>query len=167
MPFKIQRVPRGLLELLSISGGGNPTELEDRVRASLELMQFYGLQQRQTLLANNAAAAENTLVSVTPSATNWTLLFAAASTVTVTATMTALHHHVVTQRGGSTEIQIPLATREIVIVGATVTGACHCPWTPPYPWLLPPGAIVSALATIIGTDATASVSVRAEFGVLS
>jgi len=165
MPFKIQRVPRGLLDFLSISGGGNPVDLEDRVRAVIELTQFYGLQQMQTGLASNAAAAEGTLVPLVLSAQQWTVLFAACATVTHTGTMTALAFNVNLTRTGA--LAMPLAQYSDLATVATATGAVQAPWFAPYPLLCPPGSAVGATATIIGTDATASVTVRAEFGVLS
>lgn len=167
MPFKIQRVPRGLNDLLSIFGGATPTELEDRVRATLEIMQLYGLQQRQTALATNAAAAEGAFVTIVPSLTQWSMLFFATTTVAVTATMTALVVNVVLQRGGATDMTLPVASSQFTQFGATVTGSVNVIYAPDTPLLLPPGTVISGSAPIIGTDATANVNIRAEFGILS
>ena len=163
MPEKIQRVPRGLNDLLALSGGQTPQLLADEVRPTLDLLQLYGLTQAQTLIATNAAAAEGATVGILLSATQWTVLFAICATVAKTATMTALEIGATLQRQG---VQIPIVSRAGGPFGATETGAVHAPFFLPYPTLCPPGTVVGAVATIIGTDATASVTVRAEVGFL-
>lgn len=166
MPFGIQRVARGVMELLSLQGGEGPKSLEDQVKATLDLLQFYGLQQLQTITANNAALAEGGFVSVIPSSRNWTVLFTAVSSVNITATMTALDHVIVLQRNGPAATTSPIAHRARTNFGATVTGFDHLPVIFPYPMLLPPNTQISASPSIIGTDATADVTIRCEIGSL-
>lgn len=165
MPFRIQRVPVGLLNLLSIAGGATPTELEDRVRSTLDLLQFYGVQQRQTFSANDPAAAEGTGVNlVLPNA--WGVLFAASVTIIKTATMTALRGAVAIRYNGDVNQEEGLASEELGPFGATETGAVSVIPLLPYPRLLPPNTRILGRASIIGTDATCNLTVGANFGVL-
>lgn len=158
------RVPRALGQLLSTFGGQSPTEMEDRLRLTLESMQFYGSTQLQSGFTNNAAAAENAGTVLTLSATAWTVLFATHGTVVKTATMTALRARVSLNRG----VQFsPLVwAAELGPFGATETGTVNFGGYLPYPLLCPPGSLVSVVPEVIGTDATANVSIFAEFGVL-
>lgn len=164
MPFRIQRVPRGLSDLLSIFGGQSPTELEDRSRLTLESLQFYGTTQLQTAATTNAATAENTSVTVILSATRWTVLFAAHGTVVKTATMTALRADVTLNRG--TNFSPLLFSEELGPFGATETGNASFGGWLPYPLVCPPGTQVLCTPRVLGTDATANVSVFAEYGTL-
>lgn len=162
MPFRIQRVPRGLNDLLSIFGGQTPTEMEDRLRATLDLLQVYSLTQLQKGATNNAAAAANANVNVSLGA-RWSVLFAASCTVVKTATVTALRGAVLLNRSGQQQIY---ASAELGPFGATDTGPATVVFVPSYPLLCPPNTVVTAIAQIIGTDATANVTCSAEFGVL-
>lgn len=164
MSEKIQRVPRGLGEVLSTFGGVTPQSIEDAVRGVLELLQFYGLTQLQSAFATNAAAAEGTAVTVTPSASAWTILFGVTGVIGKTATMTALRGELSMNR--RTQFGSFLFSDELGPFGATETGNATFGWRAPYPLLLPPGSTISCTPTIIGTDATAVVSVFAEFGTL-
>ena len=48
-PFTVQRIPRGLLDLLSMKGGGFfPTELMPQVMPSIELLDWYGFELRSS-----------------------------------------------------------------------------------------------------------------------
>lgn len=164
MPFRIQRVPRGLSDLLSIFGGQTPTELEDRARLTLESLQLYGTTQLQSIFGNAAAAAEGNLISLPLSADRWTVLFSVWGAIQKTATMTALRGSVVLNRRTTYS---PLAfTSDLGPFGATETGTVNFGGFLPYPLLCPPGSFVGAVANVIGTDATANVSVFAEYGTL-
>ena len=160
----IQRVPRGLLNVIGNFGGKTPPVLAAEVHGQLELLQMFGLHQLQSLAASNAAAAEGVGVVVTPSARDWTILFAASGTVVKTATMTALRVLCSVNRTGGAAVVI--REEEGGPFGATETGNVTVGGLLPYPLLLPPGSTVQASAPIIGTDATAFVIVTAEFGLL-
>lgn len=162
--MKIQRVPRGLNELLTIAGGVTPTELEQRVRLTLEGLQFYAATQLQSGFANNAAAAEGAAVPLTLHATAWTVLFAVQGAIAKTATVTALRGALTINR--RTQFGPLLFSEELGPFGATETGTVSFGGYLAYPLLCPPGTVVNAIASIIGTDATANVSVFAEFGVI-
>lgn len=163
-PFdKIQRVPKGLLELLSLAGGQTPFLLDGIVRGQLDLLQFYGQTQLQTVTANNAAAAEAVQV-IAQLGPSWTVLFSLQATIVKTATMTALRGAVALNRQAGLLMQI--RQEELGPFGATETGIVSVCQFFPYPLLCPPNSEVIASCPIIGTDANANVSVRAEFGVL-
>lgn len=167
MPFKIQRVPLGLNNFLTTFGGHTPTELEDRVRAVLELTQFYGLQHKQHLSTNDPALAEGGTVSAVAGQTvddQWAVLFVASAVFIKTATMTALRGAVQIARRSNNRIEV--ASEELGPFGATETGAADVVFVPPYPLLLVPPWDIRASLKILGTDATANVTIQAEIGVL-
>lgn len=164
----IQRAPQGLLDLLSLKDVSNlPQELLRDMRPTLDLLQFYGLQQRQVISNANAALAEGASVGVAAAnaaVTNtWCVLFCANFDVVKTATMTALYVSLPITRGGGTPI--PYAANELSPFGATVTGNVSTPFVPPYPLLLRPPWDVAGFLGILGTDATASTIIQAEIGV--
>lgn len=163
MPFRIFRVPRGLNELLSLQGGETPRELEDRLRASIDILQFYGLQQRQVLTQQGVIAEGGSISVVLPS--NWCVLFSASLTITKTATMTALRAALVLQRDGLVNI-LQSTDMELGPFGATETGPASVAFWAPVPILCKPIAAVGAQLQILGTDANATVSCTAEVGVL-
>lgn len=165
MPFKIQRVPRGLNDLLSISGGQTPIELEERVRSVLDILQLYGQSQLQTGFVNNAASAEAAVTNLTLHATSWTVLFSVNCALVKTATLTALAGRISMNR--RTEFgSLLFAENNLGPFGATETGTINFGGMLPYPVLCPPGTTVGAVPAIVGTDATVNISVFAEFGVL-
>lgn len=163
MPFRIQRVPRGLNDLLNIFGGGTPIDLEDRVQAGLDVLQMYGTTQLQSGFGTSTNA-EGTAVTITLSTRNWTVLFAAHGSIAKTATMTALFGTVTMNR--ATQFSPLLFAAQLGPFGATETGTVSFGGVLPYPLICPPGTTISATPAIIGTDATAVISVFAEFGTL-
>jgi len=168
VPFKIQRVPQGLNNLLSIFGGQTPVDLEDRIRGTIELLQFYGLQQKRHVSGTNAAVAEGSSVALGPPdnevQTKWCILFAATGTWQKTATMTALRASVAIARQ-SANFQ-SYAESELGPFGATETGAAGVVFIPPYPFLLIPPWSIQTPLKILGTDATANGTLQCEIGVL-
>lgn len=160
----VQRAPAGLLDVLSAKGLDRlPVELLRDIRPTLDLLQFYGLQQLSLASNSNAAAAEGVGIVVTPSSTNWTVLFAAVATFTKTATMTALTGQVFIRRVLG-QFNMCVADKNFSPFGATETGLVAVPYVPPYPLLMPPGTQITAVPAIIGTDATANVVLGVEFG---
>jgi len=158
MSQKIQRVPKGLADALSLAGSFAPASLMDEVRGTLELLQFFGQQQRSRF-SNSGTPAEAVPVVLSVPNNQWWVLFAAATGATKTATMTAL--------------RVALFVNTIVVnsveggpFGATETGVVHCSFVPGYPLLLAPGGSILGSCPIIGTDATATVTIQCEVGVL-
>ena len=166
MPFKVQRVPRGLHELLSLTGGETPRELEDRVRCNLELLQFFALQQRQNFSANDPALTEGNHVSNTPEPSRWIVLFSMSGTVIKTATMTALRIALALRYNGSATQEEGVMSEELGPFGATESGAVSVIWQCPYPRILPPATQFLTRLQILGTDANASVTIGCHYGVL-
>lgn len=171
MAFQIQRPPRGLANVLSLQTGDTPRTLDTNVHGTIDLLQMYGLTQLQVGRVNAAALAEAAAVNLflaggaafTTPGDVWTVLFGVFGFFTKTATMTALTGEVYVNRVGSSTL---LQARELGPFGATETGQPAVGLWMPYPLVCPPGSSVSAVPSIIGTDATAAVSVLAEFGVL-
>lgn len=164
MAEKIQRVPRGLNELLTISGGATPRLLEDSLRTVLDTLQLYGMSQLQTTQGSNVAAAEGAGAGAVLPANVWIVLFGLTAFVVKTATMTALR--VSLQLNRSTTAGSIVLEEELGPFGATETGTVGFGYRFPYPLICPPGSTASALISVLGTDATASITCRAEFGVL-
>lgn len=149
--------------------GNLPQDLLRDARPVLELIQFYGLQQQQVLVATNAALPEGGVVSIgaggaTTIGDTWAILFGATATIGKTATMTAARLGIVVLRNGSNGLDV--RSEEMSPFGATETGPASTAWIPPYPYLLAPPWSVRAKLAILGTDANASVSVTAEVGIL-
>lgn len=164
MAEKIQRVPRGLNELLTISGGATPRLLEEHVRSTLDLLQFYGMQQLQTSLGSNAAAAEGAGAGAVLPGNVWFVLYAMTGRVVKTATMTALRLSLNLNR--NTQQSLVLMSEQFAPFGATETGTATMGVRLPYPLLCPPGTTGSCLVDILGTDANCNLTCIAEFGVL-
>jgi hypothetical protein len=161
--MKIQRVPRGLNDLLSISGGNTPVDLQNEVRPVIDLLQFYGLNQITTLAQTQAALAEGGVVEIVVPSNQYWLLYAAHTSIVKTATMTALSASI--QIGATPNFGV-YDTRALGPFGATETGTARSCYPCPVPKLLLPGWSVRCGLDILGTDATANVSIVVHVGVL-
>lgn len=167
MPFKIQRVPRGLNDFLSIFGGGTPTEFEDRIQGVLDTTQFYALTQRQFPNGVNAALAEGGAIDLTVPANQYWILYGMSMSCIKTATMTALELALAIGRTAGAGFEfVTCSSRNFSPFGATETGGVNLPYVSPYPRILPPGSVLRAGLGILGTDATANCTFTAEVGVL-
>lgn len=164
MPFLIQRVPRGLNELLSIFGGQTPKEMEDRVRGSLELMQFYGSMLRRNFSSAATPTAQNAILSATIT-TNWAVLFSASCQAARTATMTALRMSVFVSGPGG--ISSCVVAGEASPYAATALGTYRLQWFAPYPVLIPPNTNIFANVDSLGTDATVTIVASCDLGILA
>jgi hypothetical protein len=161
-PFDIQRVPLGLQNVLNLFGSGTPPRLAPEIVGVLDLLQFYGLNQRQVLFANNAAVAEGASLSISTPLTNWSVLYALTGAFTKTATLTALCGTLQIARPGAAAAGY--ASSEWQRFGATDTGTVGFHFVPSYCLLCPPGTTFSVIPQIIGTDATINTVVQAEIG---
>jgi hypothetical protein len=154
MPFKIQRVPRGLGQLLNLFGG------------TIDLLQFYGQTQLSYGQANNAALAEGGAIALNLAAPNTVcVLFNVWCAIVKTATMTALAASVELNRGAGAAASI-FAENDLGPFGATATGLVIVGGMLPYPVLCSQTAAVNARLNILGTDANANVTIYAEYGIL-
>lgn len=140
-----------------------PQNLLTELRPVLDLLQMYGLQQRQFPSSANAALAENGIITITPLSSF--ILFGVQGIVTKTATMTALQFSIAVGRNIAEAIVVYSPGPQNPF-GATETGACVLGTSLPYPRVLPQGWSVFFRLDILGTDATANCSVTAEIGLL-
>jgi len=155
----IQRVARGLGQLLTIDGGQLPRTLLPDTRATIDTMQFYGLTQFQRLSNSNAAATEGSIFSFTvPDNVTW-VLFDFGLTIVKTATMTAAW---MTFQINST----PIFGQSMGPFGATESGTIGAGASMPYPRILLPGTQVFGALNILGTDANANAGASINIGVL-
>ena len=142
MTSKIQRVPRGLLELLSISGGATPADLEDRLQGTLDFLQFYGLTQRRLLAATNAALGSGTTMSVgLPSPSGWNVLFGCSFAANGVAAFTSL------------AIQLRVNGLKVAflnVANPNVAFENSVAFVPSYPMLLEPGSTVEGFVQTAG-----------------
>jgi len=164
MPQKIQRVPRTLQTILSTSGGQTPAELLDQIRATLDLLQLYGLTQWQTRSAADAALVEGGNVTLTVPTNEVWVLFSAAFLIAKTATATALRAGI--QLGPDATQMSSVVSEQLGPFGATETGAVRAVFVSPYPRVLPGGSLIRGTLEILGTDANASTVLTASVGVL-
>jgi len=158
-------VPVGLLNVLnSVTSGDNPRILRDEVQGVLELLQFYGLNQRQVLVTINAALTEGTPLSqVLPN--SWCVLFGVEIQIIKTATLTALRGSISLSRAAQ-GAAIAVKSEDLGPFGATETGTARMAYQCPYPLLMPPLSTVISRADIIGTDANVNATLSVEVGVL-
>jgi hypothetical protein len=166
MPFPIQRVPQGLSQLLSTFGGQTPMAMADQVIGVLDLLQFYGLSQRQTLTMGVAGAGASTTdpqAFVIPSASNWSVLFTVHATLVLQVGTTSVGFGVSVQRPGSGAAA--LETRDYgtgLVVGSRLCVAHQ----PGQPLLLPPGSRVGGWMYSTLGSGVQDVAVTADIGVL-
>lgn len=167
--FRIQRIPRGLQNLLGMFGPNTPESLGDEICGTLELLQMYGLSQLQTLTTSNAAVAVGGAVQLVigpagPSV-GWSVLFNAEARVGKAVAMTALAAGVTINRGGLAPTSSHVAYGEPVrFVG---TGTFVVPFVPAYPILLPPGSSILATVEELVGVANAPVTVQADLGIFA
>lgn len=167
----IQRAPLGILDLFSIKGTDRlPTELLQDVRPSLDVLQFYALQQRQVLVTNDSALAEggqvNVITASSPILLRPAVLFGASMGGIKTATMTAFSVEIGVTRGGGNPISVAISTGGLGPFGATETGPAGIVFWAPYPLILMPPWNIRGQLQILGTDATANCTLICEIGLL-
>lgn len=146
--------------------GRLPQELLTDLRPMLDLLQFYGLQQRTNVAVASAALAEGAVIQIAPSRTQWFILFDATLTITKTATMTALTGQVAMRYNADLNQEVGLKSEQLGPFGATETGQVSVIWTAPYPRICPPNTEILGRCPIIGTDANAAVVIGANCGIL-
>lgn len=139
-PQDIQRVPRGLLELLGMqSAGATPRELAPAVSPSIELMQFYALQQQISLGTTDATMAESDAIEFTVPANRLWLLMNAGAISSFIGAVSIACYIAITPPGG---FRTPLATYREVTTDATTGFFPLAVYTAPYPRILLPGTVL-------------------------
>ena len=165
MTSPIQRFPFGLLELIGAKNNGqNPPFLASEMRASIESLQLFGLGNLQNLAAT-AAIAVCAAVQLTVPASTWYLLYAASIHIVKTATMGDGAFSLRLNPAGASA-SVALAS-EYIVTGTSCNDWAVVGWTAPYPMLLAPGTVISAVADLVSTDPTVTTVLRARVGVLS
>jgi hypothetical protein len=156
----IQRVPQGVLDLLSMKGIENlPKDFSTTLIPIVDLLQFYGNQQRQLLSASGNPASGGSLT--TPITTQWTVLFGGSVQATNTATMTFLS---VALFAAGPNATIGLAAKEKI--AAATTGQFRLNWLADYPMVFPPGTTYFAQVDTLGVDATVALFTSFSIGIL-
>lgn len=156
---QIQRLPRGLANVIGSYGGLLPKVFEDSVHGSLEMLQFFGLQQLQNQFVQNAAVASGADVSLTVPANQYWLLYHCFSRLVEQAAMTFADQMIFMDPGTSVVASI------FGNPGFTAGRIDRLPFVPPYPMLLLPGNRIGTACTFAGV-ATADLSFSAVVGVL-
>jgi hypothetical protein len=133
--YTIQRVPRGLLDLLGLKGfGDNPTELEDKVRGVVDLTQLYLGDQFVSLAtgtpnisANGFNVAADQVLTV-PAGTYWLVSGFVCQRSVALAAATSCSVQLGVSRLGAVSA-MPLAPDErVVLTGETFSlGVCFNP----------------------------------------
>lgn len=167
----VQRIPGGLLELLSAKTSGFTfAGMSRELQLSLDTLQLFGLGQPiETINEVDATMAEADQIIITVPATEWWLLYAAGSHYVRSATQTG----VIMSLGiatGTPAVSVPVAAgpKESVAPGVAAGADCVAiTWMPPYPFMLPPGSQLVFQLDILGTDATVSVACRARIARLT
>jgi len=162
VPLAIQRVPRALSDLLSIFGGQTPQQLGDQVLGTVELLQFYGLNQQQFLNATDGALAIGGTVSLTVPANQYWVLLGAHAVITVPVGGTAARLNVNLGNGSSF---VALANEQIT-AGVVAGQDFRVPCVMPYPRILLPNYSIRAQLEHLAGAAAASVGITAQIGVL-
>ena len=163
MPEQIQRVPRGLADVLSTFGGITPRTLSGEVVPAIDALQFYGSTQLQVQSAANAALVQGGNVDITVPAQQHWLLFQCAALVANTATMTGLE--LALALGPSAALTVAIETLE-KNAGFAAGASIRIAHALAYPRILFPGSVVRFQLQRLGTDATANTLVSALVGVL-
>jgi hypothetical protein len=161
MTFKIQRVARGLGNLLNTFGGQTPAELEDKVRSCIDTLQFYGLQQYQRRTDTNGTLAEAGLLTITVPANEHWILFDVGATIAMPAAITELQYSIHIGAAGQT---VPIFQERYTVSAANAFFAGGLML--PYPRvLLPTWTVILGLNSLVGA-ANANVSLFASVGIL-
>lgn len=170
-PQDIQRFPQGLLNVLNMQAGGEtPRVLSETVVGTMELLQFYGLTQRQVLTRGAAAQVVGTPMLLSAGTfplpvSSWCVLFAATASIVNAAAMTAAELSIQVRRGGSGFVSLTFERYTAADVGFA-SGSNGLAFETHYPLLLPPGSDVGALLTNLQGVANATLSLTVEVGVL-
>lgn len=167
MPEKIQRVPRGLNNLLTISGGQTPQLISDQITGTLDLLQFYGLTQVQRRQAVDAAWVEGTLMTITVPATEYWIWYTAELSMAKSATVTTMEASLAYGPAGQ-QVTVQHFSRApgTTAAAGVDTGTLVFGFQSNYPVVLLPTWTITARLDILGADANVGAALSALVGVL-
>lgn len=160
--FDIQRVAGPLLRVLGIYGLG-PQAIEDKVRGTLDLSQFYAMATPRSFALNDIALVPGGgLVTVVPPTETWMVRGASISAV-MPAGLTEFWGQIyVTSQGGTIYVASGSGP---AAAGASVGAAAVCHWLPTFPWILNPGDSIGMDLAVLTGVANANVALRIFVGV--
>ncbi len=166
----VQRIPGGLLELLSAKTSGySVTGLLPDVRPTLDMLQMFGLgQPLETVLANGPTVVEGAAVQILVPADQWWMLYAMGMRYVKTATSYFVGSLAISTSGATESVplgqqysgDLPHASTAAPFVAAAT-------FTPASPWLLPPGTALWGIVDVLGTDANVDVTLYARIARLT
>lgn len=163
----VQRIPAGLLELLSAKTSGLTLDSMNReIRGVIDLMQMFGLAQPlETVRVVDAAIAEGSAMQLVVPADEWWLLYAASTQFTSTTTGTFVMSIRISSNTDSAQtVALARVSSGLAIAATFVSGAI---FVPPQPMLLPPNTILWGVLDLLGVDATAAMSMNARIARLT
>jgi hypothetical protein len=158
-PFTVQRTPRGLLNVIGNYGGQTPPELSPNLVATLESLQFYGLQQIQAVTVTNAAIATDTTLAITVPDNQYWILFHCFARVVEQVAMTFLDLRTGIDPAGSI---VATQYNNAPFIAGRVR---RLPYVEPYPRVLVPQSRILTACAFAGV-ANADLSLTAVVGVL-
>lgn len=167
-PGSIQRVPAGLLNVLGMqSAGSTPPELAQLVSGVIDLLQFYGLTQRQVLSATQVAVGPLTDLNLelTPP-TAWGILFNANANAGIVAGMTGMQIVLGLQRGATGVFAAVASKIYLNAAGDLDDSGLWAIFNPAYPLLLPPSSTLRVHLGGVAGVAGADIGVVGEIGLL-
>lgn len=165
----VQRVPGGLLELLSAKTSGYTLSgLLPDVRPTLDMLQMFGLGQPiEHVVSLNAAAAPGAAATQAIPATQWWMLYAASVSIGKTATLTSAGVSLVVLNGfGAAPVYLDRAV-DTLPTAASVSLVPLVTFVPSYPMLLPPGSVLLGVVDVLGVDPTVLISLNCRIARLS
>lgn len=168
MATLIQRVARGLTEMLGAYGPDGPRTFEDGVRGVVSLESFYARQQQTTTSIQGTVAESGEVVFPTSAGVvNWTYITAVSLRIQSTATMTAYAGSIAMRMPTNFGPWVDLAHGNWNDGGLGVNRSfVVCEYVPSLPFLLSPGQILRGRLDALGADPTAQINLQVLFGAL-
>lgn len=162
--FDIQRVPAGLQNVLNLFGPGTPPRLAQELAGTFDLLQFYGLNQRQVLAVSNGALAAATAqdLVLTPG-TQWGLLYSIGASIPSAAALTQVAFGFSLQRGSS-GVFAPLYVDRSPYAVYPAAQVVRSAYMLPYPLLLPPLTTLRGFLDLLVGVANSAYTLSAEVG---
>lgn len=164
--YDIQRVPLGLQPLLGLFGSGTLPSIEPNAKGTLELLQFYGLNQRKVAAVATAVATgvAVTIPNTEISASSWFVLYSLGANFVINALDSAVSLFTNINRGGI-GIHHDAVGPIVFAAGPTNRLLTPRPWLA-YPLICPPGTLLSAIGEWNGAG-NRTITVSAEVGILT
>lgn len=161
--YPIQRVPRGLTNVLGAVNALNPPTMEGRLSAHIDLLQFYGQAQLQDR-SSAAAGGVGTSALLTVPANEWWIVYHCGVQWTTDATVT-FAAFVLNFAG--TPVKWQSFTNAAPIMWAASSRQVHMPHDFGYPKALAPGRTINGTLSDLAGTASLNFQVNALIGVFA